>query len=184
MIRFTTATNDTHLHGILDLQRSNLKQYLPDEERAEQGFLTLSHSFEVLKVMNEIEPHIIALDDNKVVAFLLSMTKSSKYDIPLLIPMFDSFEEIVYRGQKLSELNFIVVGQACVAKSHRGIGVFDKAYDYFRLQLQKKYSLAVTEISIKNTRSLNAHLRIGFEPIVDHTAPDGETWSVVIWNWL
>lgn len=44
------ATAD--LEGILRLQQSNLAKNIPEAESRSQGFVTVGHSFEVLKEMN------------------------------------------------------------------------------------------------------------------------------------
>lgn len=49
MISFTTATTDTDLWQILELQQKNLSKNLTLEETLEQGFLTVEHDFSTLK---------------------------------------------------------------------------------------------------------------------------------------
>lgn len=44
--------------------------------------------------MNAIEQSVIAKDEGKIIAYLLAMTKKSKADIPVLIPMFEKFEKL------------------------------------------------------------------------------------------
>jgi RimJ/RimL family protein N-acetyltransferase len=49
----------------------------------------------------------------------------------------------------------------------------------------KRYRLLITDISERNTRSLRAHARVGFEPIHRFYDPAiGEDWIVVAWDWL
>ena len=87
MIVYTTAQNDTDLQGILNLQRSNLASNLPQAEIQSQGFVTVLHQLEDLRKMNSIEQHVIAKNNDTVVAYLLAMTEKSKFDIPVLVPM-------------------------------------------------------------------------------------------------
>jgi GNAT superfamily N-acetyltransferase len=183
MLTFTTATSDTDLQQILDLQQRNLSKNLSREQILEQGFLTVEHDFAILKKMNDFEKAIIAKSEEQVAGYLLAMTKDLRYDIPLLISMFDVLDEIYYNDKKLSEYHYIVVGQACVAESHRGTGVFDQLYGAYRRFLQANYDFTVTEISRRNRRSLRAHTRVGFEVIREYVAPDGEVWDVVLWDW-
>ena len=180
---YTTSTTDEDLNGILELQKKNLPLNLTREEIVSQGFVTVAHRLEDLQKMNAIERHIIAKDNNKVVAYLLAMTERSKMDIPVLIPMFELFEKLEFKGQKLSAYNYIVIGQACVDKAYRGHGVFDGCYNFYCKSLKDKYDFAVTEIATSNLRSLRAHARVGFQTISEYTAPDNEAWSIVIWEW-
>ena len=183
MIVYTCAQNDQDLSGILNLQRNNLASNLQQEEIQSQGFVTVLHRTEDLERMNAIEQHIIAKDNDTVVAYLLAMTEKSKFDIPVLVPMFEVFETIQYKDKTLSEYNYMVVGQVCVDKKYRGQGVLDKCYDLYINKFRTRYDFAVTEIATSNQRSLNAHKRIGFRTIQEYAAPKGETWAIVLLEW-
>jgi hypothetical protein len=171
------------LSGIIELQRDNLPQYLTQEEMASQGFVTVIHSLADLKKMNELEQHVIAKDGDRVIAYLLAMTAASGNDIAVLVPLFGLFGKILYAGRIVSGYKYIVVGQVCVGKGYRGQGVLDDCYAEYRRRFQDRYDFAITEISTRNTRSIQAHKRIGFVPVHEYKAPDGEEWSVVIWEW-
>jgi hypothetical protein len=183
MLTFTTSGSDKELLGILALQRSNLPENLSEDEMKSQGFVTVIHDLAGLKKMNELERHVIAKDDEKIVAYLLAMTSASAADIPVLIPMFEMFGRIEYGGRAVSEYKYIVVGQVCVGKGYRGQGVLDHCYAEYRRRMQGRYDFAITEISTRNTRSIQAHKRIGFTEVHTYKAPDGEDWSVVVWQW-
>lgn len=183
MITYTNANTATELQGIIDLQKANLPISISKEEAQEQGFVTVQHTLEILQKMNTIEKHTIALDDDKVIGYVIAMTKASRNDIPILEPMFDLFTQIAYLYKKVSDYNYMVVGQVCVSKDYRGMGVFDQLYDKYRNEFGSKYDFAITEIAVKNQRSMMAHNRIGFTEIHRYTAPDSVEWSVVIWDW-
>jgi len=180
---FTTSQTDQDLTQILDLQKKNLTQSLSQEEISREGFVTVNHSVEVLKKMNSHEQSIIAKENDFVVAYLLAMTQQSKYDIPILVPMFEIFDGINYREKKISEYNYLVVGQVCVAKEFRGKGILDECYKEYKKRFEKKYDFAITEIAQHNLRSLNAHKRIGFKTIHRYQDPSGTDWDIVVWDW-
>ena len=183
MITYTISKTISELEGILRLQKINLAQQLSVEEINSQGFVTVDHSFEALKKLNDHEKHIIAKDGDKVIGYVLAMTRESKLDIPILIPMFDEFDSVLYHGKKISEYNYIVVGQVCVAREYRGQGVFDDCYAAYKNFYGSEYEFAITEIANTNRRSLNAHKRIGFEEVHFYVGPDKTEWVVVIWDW-
>jgi GNAT superfamily N-acetyltransferase len=102
--------------------------------------------------------------------------------VPVLEPMFALLDGLAYQGQPLASRRFYVMGQVCVDKAHRGKGLFDALYHQHREQLRLRYDLCVTEIATRNTRSLRAHARVGFETV--HTYRDAsDTWAVVLWDW-
>lgn len=182
MIVYTTSQTEKDLQGIISLQRKNLARNLNAQEIKEQGFVTVVHSLADLEKMNAIEQHVIAKRDDEVVAYLLAMTVASKNDIPVLIPMFEMFEQIMYNGKPVAAYNYIVVGQVCVDKNCRGQGVFDACYAKYKEEFQHKYDFAITEIATSNQRSINAHKRVGFSELHRYIAPDGEEWSIVGWG--
>lgn len=183
MIIFETANNAADLQGILALQKLNLKDNLTPEERKDQGFLTVAHSFDQLSRMNETEKHIIAKDKDKVIGYLLAMTEESKADIPVLIPMFTLFNETFLHEKPIAGYHYIVIGQACIDKAYRGQGVFDGCYDMYKKNHAHTYDFAITEIAASNTRSLTAHKRIGFKELKTYTSPEHTEWVIVAWDW-
>ncbi len=183
MITYTTAKNDNDLLGILDLQKRNLPLNLTREEILSQGFVTVHHRMEDLQKMNAIEQSVIAKDNDEVIAYLLAMTEKSRNDIPVLVPMFEAFETIAYGNSVLSKYHYMVVGQVCVDKNYRGQGVLDKCYRLYIERFREKYDFAVTEIAASNSRSMNAHSRVGFKTIHEYVAPDKEAWNIVLLDW-
>ena len=182
MIHYTTSVTKNDLQGILKLQKANLSAALSKEEIKSQGFVTVMHNYDELKKLNEIEKHIVAKEDDKIIAYLLAMTKQSKYEIPVLIPMFEMFDTIFFEGKLISLYNYIVVGQVCVDKKYRAQGIIDNCYAFYRDHFKSKYDFAITEIASTNMRSINAHKRIGFQEIHRYVANNTE-WSIVLWNW-
>jgi len=180
---FITSKTDQDLAQILELQQQNLAQSLSPEEINREGFVTVHHRFEELKKMNSYEESLIAKENGIVVAYLLAMTPQSKNDIPILIPMFEVFNQLVYRGKKISEYHYLVVGQVCVAKQFRGKGVLDQCYREYKVRFEKKYDFAITEIAQQNVRSMKAHERIGFKTIHRYCESNGTDWNIVVWDW-
>lgn len=183
MVTFTQANSRKDLEGILDLQKANLAVNLSATEMQSQGFVTIAHTYEQLSKLNDFEKHIIAKDKGRVIGYLLAMTQRSRADIPVLIPMFNIFNEVFYKGRRIADNNYIVVGQVCIDKLYRGRGILDQCYATYKNYYSNKYSFAITEIATANTRSLNAHKRIGFEKLKTYTAPDMVEWEIVVWNW-
>ena len=183
MITYTLATIDNELSAIIDLQQQNLPQNLVKDEIAAQGFVTVSHTLEGLKKMNTYEQSLVIKDNDKVVGYLLAMTKNSRADIPILIPMFEVFDRIIYHDKTISEYNYLVVGQVCIDKSYRGQGLLDEAYKAYKDNFNSKYDFAITEIALTNQRSINAHKRIGFSEIHKYVDANNVEWSVVVWDW-
>jgi GNAT superfamily N-acetyltransferase len=182
MISFSTSVSKDELQGILDLQAANLAINLNAEDIHSQGFVTVSHTYDQLKKLNDYERHIVAKQDDRVIGYLLAMTENSKSDIPVLVPMFDMFKKTFYKKKFIADYNYIVVGQVCIDKQFRGQGILDKCYAAYKDYYSPRYHFAITEIAITNTRSLNAHKRVGFKEIKSYTSGT-QVWDIVLWDW-
>lgn len=178
----TIVTTETALQDILRLQQLNLKQHVAPEERKEQGFLTVQHTLEMLQLMHREAPSIIVKDGNELAGYALTMLRSCRQLIPTLEPMFHAFDPLTWKGKPLNDYAYYAMGQICVAKQYRGMGVFDLLYQHHRTTYQSRYDFIITEVSTSNTRSLRAHERVGFTTI--HTYRDAlDEWAVVLWAW-
>lgn len=179
---FRTAQNSEDFKGIIALQQANLLQNLSLETIQKEGFVRVCHSLGDLTKLNEFEKQLIAIQDKEVIAYILAMPPASRTSIPMLLPMFEQFDQIDWKGQKISSYSYLAIGQVCVAKEFRSQGLFANAYAAYKELFSKKYDFAITEISKKNLRSLSAHKKIGFQTI--HTFQDEyEEWDIVLWDW-
>ena len=179
MIEFKTLSTDL-IEDVIKLQYKNLRVNLSKYQQEEQGFLTISHSKDLLEGMTSVTPSIIAVEDNTIAGYCLSMDSQFRNSVPILVPMFDLFDSIEIDGIPLKDLKYITVGQVCVAEEFRGRGTFSGLYNSFKKCFSEEYNLAITEISDKNKRSMAAHKKVGFEFLKKYTAPDGEIWNVVV----
>ena len=182
MIDVTRVSNQSEIIGIRDLQALNLKQYITSEEAIDQGFLTASFTIEYLQAMNSASPAIIAKDGDKVVGYALVATKDIRNGHGLVEGLFDAIDKCEYNGKLLRDVNYVVVGQLCVAKEYRGQDLVQKLYGHFRDCLSKEYTYLITDIAQANARSLKAHQKRGFQ-VINELMYGGIKWDIVLWDW-
>lgn len=176
------VTEPAELAGIQTLQQANLKQHLSATEQATQGFVTAEYSLEFLQAMHNAEPSFIAIDNATIVGYALVATRSIASQHPLLQDLFAQIDRHEYKGEQLAGINYVVVGQLCVAKSHRGLGLAQQLYAYYQSCLRHKFRYLITDIDAANERSLKAHQKTGFN-IIGELSYGGTTWHIVLWNW-
>lgn len=177
------AETDEELEQILSLQNANYFQNLSVDDRNANGFVTVKHDIDLLKKMNIAAQQIIAVENEKVVAYALVMLREFAGMIPVLVPMFAMFEQLSFRGNPLNSYNYYVMGQICIADGYRGQGIFEMLYQKHKEVYAKKFELCLTEVSVSNARSMKAHERVGFNTI--HTFQDGtDTWNILLWEYL
>lgn len=182
MIELTRVSNPSEIMGIRDLQALNLKQNITAEEAIDQGFLTAAYTINYLQEMNAASPSIIAKNGDKVVGYALVTTKDTRNGHELVEGLFDAIDKCEYNGKLLRDVNYVVVGQLCVAKEYRGQDLVQKLYGHFRDCLSKEFTYLVTDIAQANTRSLKAHQKRGFQ-VINKLMYNGVEWDIVLWDW-
>ena len=181
-IELTRVSSPNEIIGIRDLQGLNLKQNITAEEAIEQGFLTAAYTIEYLQEMNAVVPSIIAKDEDKVVGYALVATKDIRKGHDLIEGLFDAIDACEYKGNLLKEVNYVVVGQLCVAKEYRGQDLVQKLYGHFRDCLSNEFTYLVTDVAKANLRSLKAHKKRGFQ-VINELTYGGFGWDIVLWDW-
>ena len=181
---YTTVKNEQDVRDILALQAENHKSVVNEQTAQSQGFLTVKHDFDTLLRMNLENPSVIARSGEQLAGYALMMPRSFRNDIPILEPMFLRLDQLDYCERPLSGQSWFIMGQVCVGENFRGQGVFDGLYAHLREVWQGTFNFVITEISERNTRSIRAHERVGFQTL--HVYPDettGEIWRLVVWDW-
>jgi GNAT superfamily N-acetyltransferase len=179
-VTFDIAHTTAHFEQILDLQQQNHYSSVSAEQQEQDGFVFASHNLELLQLMAQSVPQVIALAGGKVVGYNLAMTAAMEQVLPSLAPMFAEFKRWSYAGKPLMDYQFIVGGQVCVDTAFRGRGLIKQLYQQTRDLAGAGYEMCVTEISTRNVNSLKAHQRIGFDVIGVYN--DGlENWNLVVW---
>lgn len=174
-IQYKRCSNSEELTQILNIQRRNLPASLSDEEKDNEGFVTVSHNQELLSSMNETCAHIIAKSGNDVVGYALCMHPDFADRIPVLRPMFRKIEKLTdWDG------NYIVMGQVCIDKPYRKKGIFRGLYEFMSLELQSNYSCIITEVDSRNQRSLHAHYSLGFKDLQVYRSGN-RLWHIIRW---
>ena len=182
MLKPALVNTTEELQQILRLQQENLIANIDDSEIRSQGFVTLHHELQSLQQMHQLAPSVIIKDNGIVVAYALTMLKECRNLIPDLKPMFALLNKLSWKNKPLNSYRFYVLGQVCVAKAYRGQGLFERLYEHHKKIYQSQFDLFVTEISVRNHRSLRAHEKVGFKTIHSHR-DNLDEWVVVAWDW-
>ncbi len=124
--------------------------------------------------MNEVCPHIIAKDKDKVVGYTLCMHPMFSEELEFLKPMFNELRAILTEDEK-----FIVMGQNCIDKGYRKKGIFRNLYQTMKQVTSPEFECIITEVDAKNKRSINAHYAIGFTHLITHLS-NGRSWKLIL----
>ena len=188
-LRITLARKKTELRQIIALQRENLVDHVPEETARSQGFLTAVHTFPVLEAMNAATAAVIAKDGTRVVGYALAMKQEFAADVPALTELFARQDAALLRkldqfpDLSADDLNYLVMGQICVAEGYRGRKLADRMYRYLRSCYSLHYPYLITAIDARNTRSRRVHERVGFTELDRFRQRGDKEWILVIWRW-
>ena len=175
-LQYSVVRTEEELRQIQELQKINLPKAISKEEKVKEGFVTVTHSIELLQRMNSACGHTIAKDGERLVGYALSMHPKFGNEIEVLRPMFEEIRSVLRSDQ-----SYIVMGQICIAKEYRGMGVFRKLYETMRQNVMANFNAIITEVDITNTRSLNAHYAVGFKDLKQYKS-GGQDWRLIILN--
>ncbi|KAJ3320118.1 hypothetical protein HDV06_005683 [Boothiomyces sp. JEL0866] len=150
---------ERHLSQILHLSKINNKNNLTLEQQSE-GFTTAEYSLEFMQKLHAETPAVVALDNDQVVGYVIAVPKHLAAHHPLLEDMVNQIDQNEYKPFKSME--YIVVGQLCVAKDYRGMGLVPRMYTQLKNEYQR-FDCAVTDIDQRNIRSKKAHLKSGWK---------------------
>ena len=182
MLFATTVTTSEELQQIYDLSFQNLRTNISKEETEKEGFTSWQYSLELLQQLHSLQPSVIVKDDEKVIAYALVALMESRVFHKDLETFMRGLSKLLYNEKLLSEYKFYGMGQICIHKDYRGIGVFPMLYNHHKELFQHKFDFVVTDISTNNPRSIRAHEKVGFKTIYTYTDATDE-WNVVVWNW-
>lgn len=180
-ILYSTVASADEVRQILELQAENLPSNRTPETLTSQGFVTVRHEPSVLLRMNEVAPAIVAKAGDHIVGYALVMPRDFAPLVPILAPLFETLDGLSWQGKMLrANPRWFVMGQVCVAEGYRGLGIVDGMYRAMAETYRDRFDFTVTEVAARNTRSLRAHARAGFETL--HVYADraaGEIWHVI-----
>lgn len=182
MIEIKCVTKDSELEAIQALQRANLRKNLSEPEAAKEGFLIAEYSLDFLRRMHESHPSVIAVDGDQLVGYALVTTKTARDGHSLLDDLCTHIDRLTYKNRPLKNAKYVLVGQLCVDKCHRGKGLVQQMYGLFRESLQSHYDYGITDVARANQRSLQAHLKTGFQ-VIHSIQFEGLEWDVILWDW-
>ena len=177
-MRASLATRDD-LASIIAMQRANLEANARDP--VGQGFVTVVHTIDVLERMHALVPSVVVRDGDVLAGYALVMLQECAPLVPVLETMFMNLRTLAFRGRPLRDMRWYVMGQVCVAESQRGRGAFDALYRGHAEHYGSRFDLVVTEAATRNTRSIRAHARVGFETI-DTYRDEVDEWAVIAWD--
>jgi len=175
-ITYKRVDSNEELGQIIELQKINIPTSISEDESKVEGFVTVHHNLEILEAMNDKCPHIIAKSNDKVVGYALCMLKDFKENIEVLKPMFQQIDKCLNKNK-----TYLVMGQICVDKAFRKRGVFRGMYDFMKQEMGSTFDMIITEVDVKNTRSLNAHYAIGFKTLYSYRS-NHQDWKILYLN--
>lgn len=182
MYSFELVTTKEQIRQIAELSSVNLRSVVDEDTKNDQGFLTWEYTPHLLEAMHAFAPSVIAVSNDKVVGYALVATHAMSEVHKEMKVMLDNLSTLTYFDRPMNDYRFYMMGQICIAREHRGKGLFEKLYQHHRTVYSNQFDILLTEVSTSNYRSMRAHEKVGFKTIhIYHDHMD--EWNVVVWDW-
>jgi GNAT superfamily N-acetyltransferase len=181
-VKITRVSTQQQLAGIMSLHTANLRRNLSAEEIRTQGFVSAEYTLEYLQRMHAASPSIIAVDGDTVVGYALVADPATCADHELIGDLARVIDRTSYEGRLLQGTRYVMVGQLCVARTHRGRGLVKRMYEHYRHVLADQFDYLITDVARDNPGSLIAHLKCGFQ-VISTLGYGGIEWDLVLWDW-
>ena len=140
-----------------------------NEEDKSDGFITTAFTKSHLTSLIEDENGIfIACIDNKIVAYAMAASWRYWSQWPMFEFMIKNLGDSRQLNQEINVDNSYQYGPVCVDKTVRGLGVFEKLFNFSLAEMSKRYPIMVTFINKTNTRSFEAHSRKTNLKVIKH----------------
>ena len=179
IVRVSTQSD---LDGILSLHKANHFSNLTKEEMELEGFVTAEYDAELLSAMHQICPSIITKDGDRVVGYVLVITRDFYGKHNLLDELFDAIDVIQCGEGFMKDIKYVLIGQICVDKEYRGQNIVQRMYSFYKSELESRYAGCCTDIAVTNPRSLKAHIKSGFK-VIKKTSHKGVEFNIIHWDW-
>lgn len=150
-----------------ELNNKNMISALNEAEKAD-GFLSASFTAEQFKMMDTDLCSVVCVDADKVCGYVCASSIEFNKNIPLVAAMIDQFPHITYQGKPLTAFKSFIYGPVCIDKAYRGKGILENLFKTMLEILAKDaphLELLTVLIATENQRSINAHKKLGIEPV-------------------
>lgn len=149
----------SNVEEILGLHYKYQIDSISEEDKAD-GFITTAFTKTHLTNLIEDENGLfIATIDNKIVAYAMAASWDFWQQWPLFEFMVENLGDSECLEQAVTATNSYQYGPVCVDKSVRGLGVFEKVFEFSLAEMSKRFPIMVTFINKINPRSFEAHTR-------------------------
>ena len=154
-IRFSVATFDD-IPIVLQLQNSYLVSNLSDEQK-KGGFVTTPFTVEQLSEVIRQEGLFLAKENKNLVAYCFAASWHYFSAWPIFEYMMSMFPNWSFLNQKITVENTFQYGPICIDIPYRGQGLINELVEFMRINMVKRYPIAVTFINKINVASYKAH---------------------------
>jgi hypothetical protein len=163
---------------VVDLQNRNLISVLNPEDQLE-GFLATQFTLEQFKQMDNALCIVVCVNDNKICGYLCASTIAFNQQFVFPAAMLERCSRILYQNKSIMSYRFFIPSPTCIEREYRGQEVFNDLCKKLVEHLPYEYELAVTFVSTKNLRSLQAIKKVGMEVIDEFEINDNRFWILV-----
>lgn len=154
----TTATL-AHVDEVLTLHYKYQIDSISEEDKVD-GFITTAFTkAHLVRLIEDEKGLFIAIINNKIVGYAMAGSWLFWSQWPMFEFMIEQLDDSTHLSQSITVNNSYQYGPVCVDKSVRGLGVFEKIFNFCLKKMSARYPVLITFINKVNTRSYAAHIK-------------------------
>lgn len=173
--------NTSDISGILELQELYLVSNLDDDQK-KSGFVTTPFTVNLLKEVVANQGIFIAKSNNKIVAYAFAASWAFYSQWPIFEYMISMFPRYKFHNFDMNTITSFQYGPVCIHKDFRGQGLIKNLFEFMRINIVKKYPIAVTFINKINIPSTKAHVEKLKWTIIDEFSFNNNDYIVLAYN--
>ena len=143
--------------GVLALQKLYLVTNLTESEKT-GGFVTTPFTIPQLHEVIQKQELFVAKGANKIIGYLFTGSWIFFKQWPIFDYMTTLLPALNFLEFEITLTNSFQYGPICIHKEYRGNGLIMPLFEFMRIQMLKKYPLALTFINKNNIPSTKAHV--------------------------
>lgn len=142
--------------AVLALQNQYLVSNLNNEQK-KGGFVTTPFTVEQLTDVINQQGLFLGKKNGATVAYCFAASWQYFSAWPIFEHMISLFPKWLFENQEINVDNSFQYGPICIDVPYRGQGLINELVEFMRINMVKRYPIAVTFINKINARSYKAH---------------------------
>lgn len=169
--------------AIRSLQQANHQDAIDDNKKANDGFLTVVTSIDLIEMFIKKNQFLIIKNQQKIIAYIFWILPNEFACAGMTQKLHEMVQndEVNWVNKSIKNQAYFFIGQVCIDAAYRGKNLLQKMYQAAAKEILKQgYSIGLAGIRDENKRSLHVHgQKLGFIKTNDFVLGE-KKWQLLV----